>query len=250
MSHAKTEEVVHITKNHPGAEHDHVKHTANELAKLHAEEAASAAVHQHRPDGSIVPKVVFSFVFPHLDHSAPPHIVPLHNKGHITHELLQTFSKPNDRVKGGFFVTVEQKSWSNETTVDEPWMIESYFKALLPILKKKSTSGVAYPFWPASKSAKESEATEAKVLMHLVPQHETALELEHEDHHCCVKVMTKRIRVPVKEFVDSLCTEAEFLLKLLSQLNAAVVGEDTMKKFPNQERLTAFVEECRSLLAN
>jgi hypothetical protein len=253
MSHPN--EVVHITKYHDDAAPVHpeaapVKHTAAELEAIHKHEQESAKVHAHLPDGSIIPEVKFCFVFPTLDHKG--RIVPLHghdshNHHHQeTHELLQYFSKPNDIVKGGFFVTAEEKSWSNETTIDEPWMIESYFKALIPILKKKATSGVAYPFWP--KAAKGDDAVEAKVNMHLVPGHETALELAHEDHHCCIKVSTRTMKVSLKHFVQSMVSEAEDLLKFMAKLNPAVLGEATMKKFPNPDRLGGYLDEIKTLI--
>lgn len=250
MSHPN--EVVHMTKYHDEKAPVHseaapVKHTAKELEALHKQEQDSNKTHTHLPDGSILPEVKFCFVFPTLDHAG--RVVPLHgdHDNHLRHELLQYFAKPSDIVKGGFFVTAEQKSWSNETTVDEPWMIESYFKALLPILHKKDTKGVAYPFWPKATSA-GGEAVEAKVHVHLVPGHETALELEHEDKHCCVKVSTRRIKVSLKSFVSALIREAEELLKFMALLDAKILGEATMKKFPNPNRLAAYLDEMKTLI--
>ena len=252
---SQTNEVVHVTKYHDDAAPVHadaapIKHSAEELAAIHKQEAESAKTHTHLADGSVVADVKFCFVFPTLDHKL--HIVPVHgaehghHSHHVSHELLQIFSKPNDVVKGGFFITVEQKTWSNETTIDEPWMIESYFKALIPILKKTATSGVAYPFWPQAKAG--DDAVEAKVQMHLVPGHETALELIHEEHHCSVKVMTRSIKVPLKQFIASLVHEAEELLKLINAIDAKVIGEATFKKFPNPERLSNFIDECKANL--
>lgn len=251
MSHPN--EVVHVTKRHDATAPVHpdaapVHHTAEQLVTIHKEEAASVKAHAHLPDGSVIAEVAFTFVFPTIDHAG--RTVPLHggSHDHITHELLQYFSKPQTAVQGGFFVTVEGKSWSNATTVDEPWMVESFFKTgILPILRKKATSGVAYPFWPKA-SAGATDAAKAKIDMHLVPGHETALELKHEDHHCCVKVQTKIAKVSFKHFVQALVRESEALLAFMAKLDANVLGEATMKKFPNPERLGAYIDEVKTLI--
>jgi len=214
---------------------------------------------QHAPlaEANAVADVKFCFVFPTLDHFEGPHIVPLHQqKDHqsthhaVTHELLQYFAKPQEVIKGGFFISAEEKTWSNETTIDEPWMIESYFKALIPILKKKLTGGAAYPFWPTEtrNGCRCTDAVEAEVDMYVVPGHENALILEHQDHHSRIKVMTKRIKVSLKDFAANLVWESEGLLKLMEEIDVNVVGEATMKKFPSPGRLAHYIAEVKALI--
>ena len=222
---------------------------ASSAKKESTAEDASAKIHEHLPDGSVVPEVAFQFVIQNVTNKGCRTIPLVAGGGVLNPKAIEMFAKPPKSVKGGFFISAEKKTWSNESTVDEPWMIDSYFKALIPILKHEATQSVAYPFWPKAQEGESASEAEAKVTLKLVPEHATAIELEHEDHHCSIKVMTRRIKVSLRHFAEKLIAEAEMLLKFIAAVSPQLAGSETLKAFPNVERLTAHLDECRSLLA-
>jgi hypothetical protein len=213
----------------------------------------SAKIHEHLDDGSVIADVSFQFVIQNVTNKGcrtVPLVVAGKDGPSLNPKALDLFAKAPKVVKGGFFISAEQKSWSNESTVDEPWMIDSYFKALIPILKKEASSAVAYPFWPKEEGGAATSDVEAKVMMRVVPGHTTALELEHEEHHCSIKVMTRRAKVSLRHFAQRLVEEAEMLLKFIAAVTPQLQGSETLKAFPNAERLLAHLDECRALLAS
>lgn len=213
--------------------------------------AASDKIHQHLADGSVVADVSFQFVVQNVTNNGcrtVPLVVTTPAGPGLNPKAFELFAKAPKTVKGGFFIAAERKSWSNESTVDEPWMIDSYFKALLPILKNEATSGVAYPFWPKAEGGVAVSDVEAKVTMKLTPGHATALELEHEEHHCSIKVMTRRAKVSLREFATRLVEEAGMLVTFMAAIAPQLQGTETLKAFPNVERLTAHLDECRAVL--
>ena len=190
--------------------------------------------------GDVVTEFEFNFCFTFPSPNQQISIVPLHvDESHgrcISANLLERFSEPCDALKGGFFISANGKTWSNENAIGEPSRIISYFTALIPMLKKTTNSGVATPFVGA-------EGVECTVQLNLLPGDETVLELAH----CATTIPgvdLRTLKVPLKQFVARLVRESEKLLILVKQLDPSVVGDVAFRKFPTRERLVASIVEC------
>jgi hypothetical protein len=149
-------------------------------ASIAKSDHASVVDHARGEHGSVVAVVRFCFVV------ASGRVVPLPTGAAARNDnakkdvlAIATDIQRNGTAKGGFFITAEGKHFSDATTVDEPWMCESYIKALSQVLRQQGAVGKpvsAFPFWKKA-SGMQHEEQESEVKLALVAP--TALALEH-----------------------------------------------------------------------
>ncbi len=127
--------------------------------------------------------------------------------------------------KGGFFIDIDGKPWSDESTVDEFWMTMSWLAALNRIFDGAEQAN-AFPW-------EESQMTLTRI--------GDELELQDVLHYSGAIVLPK-VRVPIREFSQQILAESAKFAKLVAELKADVerrrrlgVSEAVEQKFKEVE---------------
>lgn len=212
------------------------------LAEAHAaaatgeEEEEAVAKPRVTEDGIPIP--IVSFVFLLNEQKQKGKQVPLStrpNSGKLNEQAVAAVVKhlqsaAGPETKGGLFVEVAPgKLWSNENTVDFPWMCESYFKALLPLVEGAKKETVAYPFWPviAGPLKDKNETAEAEAKIRKISA--DVFEIEHIDSHCSARVPVKKSKVCAREFVAQVIREGKLLIQFIEAAKAQMKAEEWAK---------------------
>lgn len=140
-------------------------------------------------------------------------------------------------IRGGLFMTVGGKKFSEVSTIFEPWMAESYFKALTAIVSGESDTAVAHPYYQhgpnGQQVAPDVEPVEATLAMKIIRANPkdnlfaptTLIELEHVGAHNN-KAQLRKVRVSFKSFAQGMVRAGEALVNFRETL------EDVLEKSP------------------
>ena len=172
-------------------------------------------------------------------------------------------------IRGGLFMTVGGKKFSDASTVGEPWMAESYFKALTALLTGEAEEGTATatPYFPIGANGQVETEAPASVAIRIVRANPTdglfaattLIELEHLAPAGANRAQLRKVRASFKSFAQGMARAGEAFVNFRETLDEALehsplkgaAGAEISGKFAGKfnASLTAYKKALESATA-
>ena len=108
-------------------------------------------------------------------------------------------------IQVGYFIDVDGRAWSDEGTVDEPWMTMTFLKAVGEVMTSETAQARAHPWEESSLRLERRGDT-----------------LVMEDVHASGRVSMPRVEVPFRELVEGVHREGELIAVVAKGLHLEI----------------------------